>query len=226
MRIAKQIRINNKTKNNFELRTFPSWTLCHLWDNVEKYGRSRQAIDGNIIMRMLISCWISEATDTLRICNYYCFPTTRVVTRTRGNIASRIARLVPCYINACSVYGQDAAAVVHDQQSRGVWCVLCARALHFPLYLTQGWLSCSNWPWADSLSALSHGRFGIVTSLSSSANRDGCDVMCASLYRHCVRYEWEIVSFLRSSHSNRISNFQRQRNKDTGALLCGLLSMF
>jgi hypothetical protein len=31
---------------------------------VEKYGTSGQATDGNIIRRMRIACWVTEATDT------------------------------------------------------------------------------------------------------------------------------------------------------------------
>jgi hypothetical protein len=38
--------------------------LCRLGDNVEKYGRVRQAIDDNIIWHMLFVCWITKATDT------------------------------------------------------------------------------------------------------------------------------------------------------------------
>jgi hypothetical protein len=38
-----------------------------LWDNVEKYGTAREATDDNIIRRMRIACWITKATDTLRI---------------------------------------------------------------------------------------------------------------------------------------------------------------
>jgi hypothetical protein len=37
---------------------------CLLWDNVEKYGRARQATDDNIIQRVAIGCWITEAMDT------------------------------------------------------------------------------------------------------------------------------------------------------------------
>jgi hypothetical protein len=37
---------------------------CRLWDNVEKYGRCRQATDGNIIRRMRFACRIIRATDT------------------------------------------------------------------------------------------------------------------------------------------------------------------
>jgi hypothetical protein len=37
---------------------------CHLWDNVEKYGRGRQATDGNITRRMRFACWITKAADT------------------------------------------------------------------------------------------------------------------------------------------------------------------
>jgi hypothetical protein len=31
---------------------------------VEKYGRARQATDGNIIWSMYFLCWITKATDT------------------------------------------------------------------------------------------------------------------------------------------------------------------
>ena len=53
---------------------------CRLRDNVEKYGRAGQATDDNIIRRMRFACWITKATNTLRICNTYCFSTARVVT--------------------------------------------------------------------------------------------------------------------------------------------------
>jgi hypothetical protein len=46
--------------NNF----FSPWESCLLWNNVEKYGRARQAIDDNITLRMRIARWISKATDT------------------------------------------------------------------------------------------------------------------------------------------------------------------
>jgi hypothetical protein len=53
---------------------------------VEKYGGARQVTDDNIIGRMRFACWITKATDTLRICNTYCFFTATMVTRTRLNI--------------------------------------------------------------------------------------------------------------------------------------------
>jgi hypothetical protein len=53
---------------------------------VEKYGTARQATDDNIILRMRFACWITKATDTLRICNTSCFPTATMVTRKRLNI--------------------------------------------------------------------------------------------------------------------------------------------
>ena len=37
----------------------------------KKYGRARQATDDNITLRMRFGCWITKATDTLRICNTY-----------------------------------------------------------------------------------------------------------------------------------------------------------
>jgi hypothetical protein len=42
---------------------------CRLWDNVEKCGRAGRATDDNIIQRMRFACWITKATNTLRICN-------------------------------------------------------------------------------------------------------------------------------------------------------------
>jgi hypothetical protein len=47
--------------------------LCHLWADVEKYGRSRQATDGNVIWRMRFACLITKAADTLRVCNSIAF---------------------------------------------------------------------------------------------------------------------------------------------------------
>ena len=45
--------------NNF----FPRKS-CHFCDNVDKYGAVRQVTDGNIIRRMRVACWITQATDT------------------------------------------------------------------------------------------------------------------------------------------------------------------
>ena len=53
-----------------------------LRDNVDKYGRSRQATDDTIIRRICIACWINKPTCTIKLCNTYCFSTTAVVMRT------------------------------------------------------------------------------------------------------------------------------------------------
>ena len=37
---------------------------CHLWDNVEKYSRSKQTTDGSIKRRISIACWVTKATKT------------------------------------------------------------------------------------------------------------------------------------------------------------------
>jgi hypothetical protein len=44
--------------NNFSQKS------CHLQDNAEKYGRTRQATNKNIIQHMYIACWITNAKDT------------------------------------------------------------------------------------------------------------------------------------------------------------------
>ena len=36
--------------------------VWRLWDNVEKYGRTRQATDDNIVWGTRIACWILKAT--------------------------------------------------------------------------------------------------------------------------------------------------------------------
>jgi len=45
----------------------------------------RPQID-NIIRRMRVTCWITKATYTLRICNTFCSSTAILVTRTRLNV--------------------------------------------------------------------------------------------------------------------------------------------
>jgi hypothetical protein len=37
---------------------------CSLVDNVEKYGRARQAIDGSRMRNTRFACWIIKATNT------------------------------------------------------------------------------------------------------------------------------------------------------------------
>jgi hypothetical protein len=56
---------------------------CRLWHNVEKCGIAKLGTYDNIIRRMRFACWITKATDTLRMCNTCCFSTSTVVTRTR-----------------------------------------------------------------------------------------------------------------------------------------------
>jgi len=76
---------------------------------VEKYGGSRQAIYDNIILRMRIACWMSEATDT------------RLHRDSKPAVSAG-------KINAAAVSARSVTA-------RSVVCAECA--LHFPLYLTQ-----------------------------------------------------------------------------------------
>jgi hypothetical protein len=56
-------RVAEKIKTHILCLIFPR-KLYRLWDNVEKYGRDRQATDDNIIRRMRFACWITKATDT------------------------------------------------------------------------------------------------------------------------------------------------------------------
>jgi hypothetical protein len=62
-----------------------SYTIYHI-NNVE---RSRPQMT---IWRMRIGCWTTKATNTLRICNNYCFSTATMVLRTR---LSYVIRTLP-----------------------------------------------------------------------------------------------------------------------------------
>ena len=60
---------------------------CRLRDNAEGYCSVRRATDDNITWGMRVVCWITEATDTLRVCNNYCFSTAKIITRTRLSVS-------------------------------------------------------------------------------------------------------------------------------------------
>ena len=47
---------------------------------MEEYGRTRQATDDDIILRMRVACWITKATDKRGICGVYCFSAAIMVT--------------------------------------------------------------------------------------------------------------------------------------------------
>jgi len=56
----KSCRENQETHFMFDTIFF-SRKSCRLWDNVERYGRGRQATGDNMIQRMRIACWINKA---------------------------------------------------------------------------------------------------------------------------------------------------------------------
>jgi hypothetical protein len=62
-------RVVGKIKTSILYSVIPpppgkSCCLCCLRDNVEKYGRARQATDDNIVWLLSFACWITKATDT------------------------------------------------------------------------------------------------------------------------------------------------------------------
>jgi len=58
---------------------------------VEKYCKHGQDTDEHITWRMRIACWITKATDTLRICNSYFFCTATIVALILLNITVYVA---------------------------------------------------------------------------------------------------------------------------------------
>ena len=65
----------------------------------KKYGRTRHAIDANIIWRMRITCWITKATDTHAHSEYVIF----IVFPLQQSLHEHISLLRYTYI-ACLVY--------------------------------------------------------------------------------------------------------------------------
>ena len=68
---------------------------CWLWDNLEQYGRDRQATDDNTIRRLRIGCRVTKATHkhSRRKCNIYLFSATAIVKRTRLSVS--VIRTLP-----------------------------------------------------------------------------------------------------------------------------------
>ena len=64
------VKVVEKIKTHILCSIKFSRKSCKLWDNVENYGRAREAIDDNIIRRMRISCSITKATDTHKHSQY------------------------------------------------------------------------------------------------------------------------------------------------------------
>ena len=87
----KSCRENRNAHYMFKIFFFSKW--CLLWDNVENFGRARQATNDNIIRRMHFVYRITKASDTLKLCNTYCFSTPTVVKRTR--LCALFRRVLP-----------------------------------------------------------------------------------------------------------------------------------
>jgi hypothetical protein len=59
-----QTKVVEKTKTHFIFNNYFFRKSSLLLDNVEKYGRARQATDDNTIRRMRFACWITKVTGT------------------------------------------------------------------------------------------------------------------------------------------------------------------
>jgi hypothetical protein len=66
-RICREIKTHNLCSITYFRKSY------RLWDNVEKYGATGQATRGSIKRRMRSTCWITMATDTLRMCIFIAF---------------------------------------------------------------------------------------------------------------------------------------------------------
>ena len=60
---------------------------CRVWDNFDKYGRSREGTDNNIIWRKRLACWIMLQTHSQNI-YHLLLSTAKIVTRKRLNVTT------------------------------------------------------------------------------------------------------------------------------------------
>ena len=73
-----------------------------LWDNVEKYLRTRQATDVNIVRRMCFAWWISKATDThSEYVIIIAFPRQQWL-RERASVVSLYVHCLSCLFYECN----------------------------------------------------------------------------------------------------------------------------
>jgi hypothetical protein len=72
--------LEKKSKHTFCVQYLSFRKTCRLWGNVEKFGGAGQATYNNTTLPMRFACWITKATDTLRMCNTYCLSTAAMVT--------------------------------------------------------------------------------------------------------------------------------------------------
>jgi hypothetical protein len=78
---------------------------CHLWENVEKYGKVGQITYDNKIRRMSLAYWIRKAICSLRVFNTYCFSLQQWLQER----ASALRHMyVACLVNELGAQGLDA----------------------------------------------------------------------------------------------------------------------
>jgi hypothetical protein len=77
----KSYRENQNTHFIFNNLFFENRVVCEImWKNILEPGRPQMTI-----CHMRISRWVPNATNTLTICNDYCFPTETVVAKKRAS---------------------------------------------------------------------------------------------------------------------------------------------
>ena len=82
-----------------------------MWENIAEPDGPRITL-----WRMRIECCITKSTNTLRICNTYCFSITKVVSK-------RASMLRYMYIACIVLYYNENPLYAHNK--RGIWCVKC-----------------------------------------------------------------------------------------------------
>ena len=80
------LRKRNISKHIFYFQQLFFPKITPFVNNVGKYNTNRHATDNNITYRVLLPCWISKATDRLKIFNNYYFCTAKIFTLKSYNI--------------------------------------------------------------------------------------------------------------------------------------------
>jgi hypothetical protein len=110
-------------------------------DNVEKCGWARQATD-DYIKRRTLFCMFDNwfCKDTLRICNYYCFPTATMVGRTRRSVTLCVhcqCCLILMSICLCHLLLPAHNCMCISKNLRPLQSVISKRGLQFHLVITD-----------------------------------------------------------------------------------------
>ena len=118
-------KVQRISKHTFCVQQLVCRESCRSWDNVEKYGRARQATNDNIIRLMRLACWINDCrhtyTHTLIVFSNYCLSVATMVRRKRVSVT--------LYAHCQSCSGVSKPELYLDLLTNRVYLAMCLEFL-------------------------------------------------------------------------------------------------